>query len=133
LIAALDAELERIYGVEEDVYAVFNTVVADTVIVVEDDDGAALGCGCFRPHHEDVVELKRMYVTEAARGRGVGEAIVGALEAWARERGHAAVILETGILQPAAIRLYEKCGYARIPNFPPYDGMPNSICLTRRL
>ena len=30
--------------------------------------------------------------------------------------------------QPEAIRLYEKCGFTRIPNYPPYDQDPLSVC-----
>jgi ribosomal protein S18 acetylase RimI-like enzyme len=47
--------------------------------------------------------------------------------------GGARLILETGIRQPEAIRLYEKCGFTRIPNFPPYDQDPLSVCYAMEL
>ncbi|WP_407644578.1 hypothetical protein [Croceimicrobium hydrocarbonivorans] len=43
------------------------------------------------------------------------------------------MILETGINQPEAIRLYEKNGYQRIPNYPPYEGVETSYCFEKVL
>jgi GNAT superfamily N-acetyltransferase len=71
------------------------------------------------------MELKRMFVTPAARGTGVAPRLVEAVVALA---GDARVILETGVRQPEAIRLYEKCGFTRIPNYQPYDQDPLSVC-----
>ncbi|HRZ97651.1 MAG TPA: hypothetical protein P5084_08845 [Paludibacter sp.] len=42
-------------------------------------------------------------------------------------------VLETGIRQPDAIRLYEKNGYRTIPNYGQYIGVENSCCFKKRL
>ena len=55
------------------------------------------------------------------------------LEAYAREHDIDLVRLETGIHQAAAIRLYERGGYVRIPPFPPYHDDPVSRCYERRI
>ena len=60
-------------------------------------------------------------------------AVIAELEAWAKELGNAYSVLETGILQPEAIRLYEASGYARIPNYPPYTGVEESVCFRKKL
>ena len=74
-----------------------------------------------------------MFVAPEARGAGVATALLTALERTAEEHGVARVVLETGPLQPEAIALYEKHGYARIPNFGPYVGDPLSLCFAKDL
>jgi GNAT superfamily N-acetyltransferase len=100
-------------------------------LVVRDEDGAALGCGAVRPLDAETVELKRMYVRPAARGRGLGAALLRALEDEARALGARRVRLETGPGQPEAIALYERAGYRAIPCFGAYAGEPASRCFER--
>lgn len=66
------------------------------------------------------LELKRMFVAPASRGTGAAQALLRAAEEAALAAGSARLILQTGDLQPDAVRLYEKEGYHRIPRFPPY-------------
>jgi GNAT superfamily N-acetyltransferase len=62
-------------------------------------------------------EVKRMYVTDAARGRGYARAVLAYLEDTARAAGVRWLLLETGQVQPEAIALYESSGYQRVPPF----------------
>lgn len=62
-------------------------------------------------------EVKRMYVTDAARGRGYARAVLAYLEDTARAAGVRWVLLETGRVQPEALALYESSGYRRVPPF----------------
>jgi putative acetyltransferase len=78
-------------------------------------------------------ELKRMFVPEAARGRGVATGLLRAIEEFASGSGIDIIQLETGPLQHAAIALYERSGYLSIPNFGKYVGDPNSVCYEKRL
>lgn len=133
LVAELDADLRERYGEVQDLYSPLNKVVEIATAVIARDAGQAVGCGCFKEHAPGVIELKRMYVTKAARGRRIAAVIVGALEDWARELGYTAAVLETGNLQHEAIALYTRCGYVRTPCFPPYDQLPASICMRREL
>lgn len=128
----LDADLWARYGDVQGQYAPLNVMQVDTAIVAV-VDGAPVGCGCFKAHAPGTVELKRVFVTPAQRGRGVARAIVLALETWARELGNTTAVLETGTLQHEAIAMYERLGYARIEPFPPYDTMPASICMRKSL
>jgi len=74
-----------------------------------------------------------MFVAPVERRRGVAKAVIRELEAWAREQGFGAAILETGDRQTEAIALYERCGYTVCPAFPPYVGMPVSVCMRKAL
>lgn len=103
------------------------------VFLVARDDADVLGCGALRSLGEPVVEIKRMYVRPAARGRGVGAAILAELEREAVSRGFRVVRLETGPLQPEALRLYERTGYREIPCFGAYAGAAASRCFERRI
>jgi GNAT superfamily N-acetyltransferase len=79
-------------------------------------DGTPVACGGWRSHGE-VAELKRMYTVPTARGRGIGRAILAAIERSARDQGRKRLILECGDRQPEAIAMYEACGYERIEDF----------------
>jgi putative acetyltransferase len=89
--------------------------------------GAVLECG-------DYAEIKRMYVSQTARGMKVSRRILERLEAHAISRGFKVMRLETGPLQPEALGLYRTHGYAPIPHYADYDpNDPNSLCFEKRL
>ena len=71
------------------------------------------------------VELKRLFTRPAARGHGVGRALLAAAEAWAAGRGAAAVALDTDAALVAAGRLYRAAGYRAVEayNTNPYAGV----------
>lgn len=92
-----------------------------------------IGCGAVRRIHDRVGELKRMYVALEERGRGVGKALLNALEAEARALEISRLVLETGVRQDRAIALYERAGFRRIEPFGEYLSSPLSICMARDL
>ncbi len=132
LIAELIAELNCRYADRSDDEASSfhpdDVTVPRSVFLVAMLDGELLGCGALRPFAADVVEIKRMYVRESARGRGVGRAIVAELEKFAAQFGYKSMILETGMRQPEAIALYIRQGFTRIVNFSDYADNPLSVC-----
>jgi len=89
-------------------------------------EGAAVACGGWRAHGADA-EIKRMYVTPAARGRGLARRVLAELERTARDAGHRRVILETGSQQPEAVALYRSSGYTGIPAYGYYACSPHSM------
>lgn len=93
----------------------------------------AIGCGAVRRIEDRVGELKRMYVCPAERGRGVGRAILSALESTARDLGITRLVLETGVRQAQAIALYQGFGFGRIAPFGEYVESPLSICMAKDL
>ena len=81
---------------------------------VAEDGGALIGCVGVRPAAGGV-ELCKLYVARAARRRGLGGALCGLVEREARARGAALVELWTDTRFEDAHRLYERRGYARLP------------------
>lgn len=101
--------------------------------VAYDDDGTAIGCGGLRQLDDEHAEIKRMFVVAARRGSGVSTAILAELERVGHERGWHRLVLETGDLQPDAIRFYQREGFTRIPNFGYYAGHERSLCFEKLL
>ena len=129
---AQQAEIAVIYGVPDSEPGPKPTSADITVFFVGYEDDRPVVCGGLRDLGDDI-EIKRMYVTPAARGSGASVAMLKHLEAQARARGFPRVVLETGTLQHAAIRLYEREGYERIPNFGYYSDSSISVCFAKRL
>lgn len=95
--------------------------------------GHAVACGAWQPLEAGVAELKRMFVRPAFRGRGIGRALVVALEEEALAAGCTTIRLETGTYLAGAIALYRSAGYRPIPVFGEYVGNPLSVCFEKRL
>lgn len=133
LVIALDADLKIRDGLEHDFYAQYNKIDAIKNVVLAFRDNIAVGCGAFKPFDTHSVEIKRMYVPPTERVIGIATLILQELEAWAAQEGYKRCVLETGKKQPEAIRLYQKSGYAVIPNYGQYAGIENSICFEKFL
>lgn len=133
LVALLDAELAIRDGDDHDFYHQFNGIEALDHVVVAYSNNKAMGCGAFKVHNKQQIEIKRMYVLPAARKKGYAAAILSALETWATDIGFGEAILETGKAQVEALSFYPKQGYLVIPNFPPYIGIDNSVCFSKPL
>jgi ribosomal protein S18 acetylase RimI-like enzyme len=67
------------------------------------------------PLPPDVARLRMLGVAPAARGRGVGRALVEAANALAVEHGRSAMLLHTTDLMKTALALYEDMGFVRDP------------------
>jgi ribosomal protein S18 acetylase RimI-like enzyme len=94
---------------------------AGLFIVAYPRSGLAVGCGGVRTYDPDrrIAEIRKMYVSPAWRRRGVGQAILSHLERHAAA-GHAqSVLLETGVQNTAAIKLYTSVGYKPIQPYVP--------------
>jgi GNAT superfamily N-acetyltransferase len=66
--------------------------------------------GCFESA-PGTTELVSMWVRPGARGYRIGDALVGAVVQWARQRGHDQVHLWVTDVNDAASRLYKRCGF----------------------
>lgn len=97
--------------------------------------GALLGCGALKEIAPDHGEIKSMRTTAAARGRGVGAALLGHVVATAQARGYARLSLETGTQEyfAPARRLYLRHGFTPCGPFGDYTLDPNSAYFTRAL
>jgi putative acetyltransferase len=131
LVQLLDADLRLRDGADHAFYAQFNKIDAIKNALVAYIDNEPVACGAFKPFGDKAVEIKRMYVHPDYRGQGIAKKIVGELENWAAELGFQSSVLETGQNQPEAIRLYQKLGYKKIPNYGQYANVTNSVCMQK--
>ena len=133
LVALLDADLAVRDGDEHSFYAQFNKVDAIRHVVVAYEGETAVGCGAFKEYEAATAEIKRMFVRENVRGRGIAGEILAELETWAKESGYSQCILETGVKQPEAIRLYQKSGYEKMSSYGQYLNVANSVCMRKTI
>ena len=135
LIAELTGELSARYDDDGGAssFTPDDALVPSSAFLVARVDGQPVGCGAIRPLDSATAEVKRMYVSPKARGRGVGRQILRDLESRARQLGYALLPLETGLKQPEAIGLYESEGYVRVECYGKYSGNPLSVCFEKRL
>jgi putative acetyltransferase len=96
-------------------------------------DDVPAACGSLRALGDAVAEVKRMFVADRFRRRGIGAALLDALEAEAWRIGYRVVRLETGTLQPEAMAFYERAGYRRIDCYQQWTGYELSVCYEKRL
>ena len=75
------------------------------------DDGEPVACAGLRALEPGVAEIKRMFVTPRARGRGHARRLLAALEGLARESGQRSMRLFTTDMLPEAMALYASEGY----------------------
>ncbi len=80
-------------------------------------DDQPVACGGVKTLAPGTGYIKRMWVSGAERGLGLGRRILGALEAEARALGFTRVCLETNRALTEAIALYRSCGYREVPRF----------------
>lgn len=133
LVRLLDADLAERDGREHSFYAQFNTIAAIKHVIVDYEDGQPVACGAVKEYEAGIMEVKRMFTLPEYRGKGIAAEVLTALETWAAEMDYRKCILETGMKQPEAIRLYEKSGYRKIPNYGQYAGVENSVCFEKAL
>jgi putative acetyltransferase len=131
LVTELDKDLAIRDGAEHDFFHQFNHIDAIKYVVLAYENGQAVGCGAIKEYEADTMEVKRMFVPLEHRGKGIASVVLGELEAWAKELGYNKCILETGVKQPEAIRLYQKNQYSLIPNYGQYADVASSVCFEK--
>jgi putative acetyltransferase len=104
----------------------------EVTLLVAREAGVALGCGAWQLQGDGSAEVKSMFVLPEARGRGIGRAILAAIEGALRGRV-TTLRLETGIKQDAALRLYESAGFHRRGPFGRYRDDPLSVFMEKPL
>jgi GNAT superfamily N-acetyltransferase len=100
--------------------------VIETTLLILDDD-TPIGTGAIRRSLAQPAtewEVKRVYVADDYRGRGLSRTLMLDLEERARQAGAVTMVLQTGGRQAAAHGLYESMGYERVGVYPPYGAYP---------
>lgn len=131
VVRALEAQVQqeyvRRYGGRDDTAtdpAQFEP--PDGVFLVGWVGAEPVATGALRRHDPDTAEIKRMYVVEAARGRGHARTVLAELERIAAAAGYRRIVLETGMRQPEAMALYASSGYEPVAGFGHYADSPLS-------
>jgi GNAT superfamily N-acetyltransferase len=96
-------------------------------------DGAPVATGGWRRLADGRAEIKRMYVSAAARRRGLSKRMLAELERTAAAAGIVELVLNTGPSQPEAVALYELSGYHPVPAFGHYACHPNALFFGKQL
>ncbi|MEM9369095.1 MAG: GNAT family N-acetyltransferase [Planctomycetota bacterium] len=136
LMELLSAELAQRYGSHHDGSGDFTASEADgkgSAFLMGWLQDAPVACGAVRRLEADVAELKRMFVTPECRGKGLSKRMLNRLELEAGRLGYRTLRLETGVLQPEAISLYETTGFQRIPCYGKYAAYARSVCYEKAL
>lgn len=100
-----------------------------------DEQGSPLGCGGIRRLGSDGsggprFEVKHLYLRPAARGRGLGRAMLAELESRALAFGATELVLDTNASLEAAGGLYRSSGFTDIPA---YNDNPNATNWYRKV
>lgn len=132
-VRALDEDLVQRNGETQKQYDQYNRIDSVRHAVVIYAEGKPVGCGCFKKFDDETVEMKRMFVLPEMRGKKLAAQMLQELETWAVEEGYRTAVLETGVRQVEAIRLYTVAGYHLIENYGQYIGMADSICYRKEL
>jgi len=128
LIGELDRILSAEYPPEQRHGLALDAIFAPGIrFFLARSNGLAAGCGGVA-FFEDFAEVKRMYVRDVARGRGVAQALLARIEREARDAGFVLLKLETGVRQLAALRFYRRAGFRDCAAFGAYATMaPQAI------
>jgi len=133
LVHKLDNELWNELNEDQSTYDQYNKVpnIQTAIIIYDNENPVAIGC--YKAYNNNTVEIKRMYVDKAYRGKGISKMVLDELEKWAIENGFQQAILETSIHFNVAQSLYSKSGYVIIPNYDQYEDLEESICMKKKL
>ncbi|RCX18024.1 acetyltransferase (GNAT) family protein [Anaerobacterium chartisolvens] len=131
----LDEFLNKLVGGEENrsQYIPYNRLDDIHNIVMVYDKSKPIGCASFKHYDTETAEVKRVFIKEEYRGKGISKKLMELLEQRAKKQGYKKFVLESGEPLIAAMILYRSTGYYEIPNFGDYKDMPDSICMEKVL
>ena len=100
----------------------------DYVIIAYNQDNP-IGCAALRKYSDTEIEIKRVFVKEAFRGRNIGGKLLEQLVSQAKDTGYSTMILETGAFLQVSVHLYGSYGFEKIENYGAYKNMKESLCM----
>jgi len=133
LLQASHALMERLFPPEDNHYLSIDALCTPEIrFFIAREGDTVLGCAALA-NKGDYGEMKSMFVSEDARGKGVADALIRQLEDYARELDLPVIRLETGDLLHTAHRLYERHGFVKCAPFGDYVANKTSVFMEKRL
>ena len=133
LLRASHALMQSLFPPEDNFFLDIEELCTDDIrFFTARIDGRIVGTGALALK-DGYGEVKSMFVDEAARGKGVADAILRQIEDEARAHDLAVLRLETGNVLYAAHRLYARHGYVTCGPFGAYPEAPSSIFMEKAL
>ena len=102
-------------------------------ILMAVEDGAAIGCVALMAMKDGGLEVAKMAVTEAHKGRGIGRALMAACIDKARSAGAPRLYLETNSTLAPALGLYRRFGFQQIEPAEPSPYVRADVVMELRL
>ena len=135
LVAVSDDFYEGLYPVESNYLESVDDLDKSNVLFVGCRvDGALVASGAAKLMDDDgdYAEIKRVFVLDDYRGRGLSARIMNHLETELHKRGVWLFRLETGVRQPEALGLYRKLGYHQRGPYGAYGPDPLSVFMEKQ-
>ncbi|NNF64657.1 MAG: GNAT family N-acetyltransferase [Acidimicrobiia bacterium] len=116
------AELSRLFetGYDPDSDAGFDVSEfqgPDGAMMIIRNGRDPIGCGAVRVFDAGRAEIKRMWIYDNHRGKGLATRLLSTLEQWAIDRGLERVVLDTNSALTTAIAMYQAKGYVEIDRY----------------
>ncbi|MHC5227367.1 GNAT family N-acetyltransferase [Enterococcus sp. LJL99] len=118
---------------ERDVYSSYNIPRENQKVYIAYEDGYPIGCASFKKYEETCAEIKRVFVRKEYRSKQIAVKLMNRIKEEAQKQGIQKLLLETDNSFKQAIKFYEKYGFTKVENFPPYVGMESSVCMGMRI
>ncbi len=96
-------------------------------------DNRAVGVVMLKPRTAERCEMNRLFVDDAARGRGVGRALVAGIVTSARALGYRQMVLSAGFLHHEARALYLRTGFVEDTSLPDTGAGDMEVRMIRNL
>ena len=133
LLNASHALMEELFPPEDNHYLSIDALCGPEVHFFAAREGdTVLGCGALK-EQDGYGEIKSMFTSEAARGKGAASAMLTKLEEQARALDLPALKLETGNSLHAAHKLYAKHGFTPCGPFGDYEATETSLFMEKPL
>jgi putative acetyltransferase len=89
----------------------YNKPSGGLILIIERNTGEEVGCAGIRKSEEKIAELKRMFIKEPHRNKGLGKELMRRAIKLSRDLGYEKIRLDTLDSMKPAIKLYEKYGF----------------------
>jgi GNAT superfamily N-acetyltransferase len=133
LAALLDAYYFTLVGDIQLKYAEPNCPENMHALVVAYEGETPIACGAWKAVDEETAEIKRIYVREEYRRRGVAGAIIRTLEESAVSSGRNKLILETAVDTTGSHQLYLSLGYQLRGYYGSPAGADHCMCFHKEI